>query len=77
MEELRLYLIVLQKAFDCVGWIKFPEMRQDIGVNVKERRLICNFHVGQIMKLSLNQWEPDSMQIEKGVRKEFFKVNYF
>ena len=41
----------------------------DIGVNWRERRLICNLYMGQRVKLRLNQGETDSVKIGRGVRQ--------
>ena len=59
----------LVKGFDRVDWTKFLEMLRNIGVNWMERRLICNLHMGQRVKLCLNQGETDSVKIGRGVRQ--------
>ena len=56
-EEMFLYFIDWQKAFDRVDWTKLMEILRNIEVNWRERRLIRNLHMGQRVKLRLNQGE--------------------
>ena len=53
-----LCFIDYQKAFDSVDWTKLQEMLRNIGVNLRERRLIRNLCMGQRVKLRLNQGKP-------------------
>ena len=70
-EVMCLCFIDWQKASDRVDWTKLLEMLRNIGVNWRERRLICNLYMGKRVKLSLNQGETDSVTIGRGVSQGY------
>ena len=76
-EDMCLYFIDWQKAFDRVDWTKLLEMLRSIGVNWRECRLIRNLYMGQRVKLHLNQGETNSVQIGRGVRQGFACHPYY
>ena len=57
------------EAFDRFDWTKLLEMLRNIGVNWREHQLIRNLHMGQRVKLRLNQGETDSVKIGRVVRQ--------
>ena len=68
-EEMCLCFIDWQKTFDCVDCTKLLEMFRNIGVNWRERRLMCNLYIGKRVKLRLNQGKTDSVKIRRGIRQ--------
>ena len=64
-EEMCLCFIDWQKAFDRVDWTKLLEMLRNIGVNWRERRLICNLYMGQRVKRRLNQGDTTVFRLEE------------
>jgi hypothetical protein len=68
-EELSVFFIDWQKAFDRVNWTKLMQILKKTGIDWHERRLISNLYMAQSVKVRLNQGERRSMKIGRGVRQ--------
>ena len=53
-EELCVYFIDWQKAFDRVNWTKLMQILKVPGIDWSERRLISNLYMAQSVKVRLN-----------------------
>jgi len=68
-EELSVYFIDWQKAFDRVNWTKLMQILKETGIDWRERRLISNLYMAQCVKVRLNRGEKRSVKIGRGVRQ--------
>ena len=44
-EDMCVHFLDWQNAFDSVDWNRLLEMRKNIGINWRERRLTCNLYM--------------------------------
>jgi len=68
-EELSVYFIDWQKAFDRVNWTKLMQILKETGINWRERRMISNLYMAQSVKVRLNRGETRSVKTGRGVRQ--------
>jgi hypothetical protein len=68
-EELYVYFIDWQKAFDRVNWTKLMQILKASGIDWRERRLISKLYMDQKVKVRLDRGETRSVQIGRGVRQ--------
>jgi len=66
-EELSVFLIDWQKAFDRVNWTKLMQILKDTGIDWHERRLISSLNMAQSIKVRLNREETRSVKIGREV----------
>jgi hypothetical protein len=69
-EELFSYLIVGQKAFDHVTWIKLMQILEGTDIHWRKRRLISKFDMDQSVRLKLVQGETRSVKMEEELDKD-------
>ena len=65
-EELCIWIIEWQKAFDRVNWTKLIQILKRTGIDWRERRLISKLYMDQRVKVRLDRGET-SVQIGRGV----------
>ena len=65
----RLCLVDLEKAFDCVKYEKLLEILKDKGVDWRERRLISNLYMKQEVALRVGDNMTEWFKIGRGVRQ--------
>jgi hypothetical protein len=68
-EELCVCFIDWQKAFEQVNWTKLMQILKGTGIDWRERRLISNFHVAEMVKVRLNRGETRGVKTGRGVRQ--------
>jgi len=68
-EELCIYFIYWQKAFDRVNWTKLMQILKISGIDWRERRLISKLYMDQRVKVRLDRGETGSVQSGRGVRQ--------
>jgi len=68
-EEMCIFFIDGQKAFDHVNWTKLMQILKGTGIDWHERRMISKLYMDQRVKLRLDRWETRSVQIGRGVRQ--------
>jgi len=68
-KEVCLLFVDLEKAFDRVNWTKLMEILKKIGVDWKERRLLSNLYMKQIVKVRIGEDITEGSEIGRGVRQ--------
>ena len=68
-EELCVWFIDWQKAFDKVNWTKLIQILKGTGIDWRERRLIGNLYIDRSVKVRLNRGETRSVKIGREVRQ--------
>jgi hypothetical protein len=69
-EELFVYLIDGQKAFDHVTWTKLMQILEGTDIHGRKRRMISKFYLNQSVRLKLVQGETRSIRMEEALDKD-------
>ena len=70
-QEVNICLFDLEKAFDRIRWDKLMEILKKIGVDWRERRLIQELCMGQVVAARTTEGETDLIEIGRGTRQGF------
>jgi len=70
-EELCVYFLHWQKAFDRINWTKLMQILKGTSIDWRGRRLVSNLFMAQSIKVRLNRGETRSVKIGRGVRQGF------
>ena len=68
-QEVNKYFVDFEKAFDRIRWDKLMEILKKIGVDWRERRLIKELYMGQVVAVRINEGETDLIAIGRGTRQ--------
>jgi hypothetical protein len=69
-EELFVYFIDGQKAFDHVTWTKLMQILEGTDIHGLKRRLISKFYMNQSVRIKLVQGETRSVRMEEALDKD-------
>ena len=68
-QEVNIYFVDFEKAFDRIRWDKLMEILKKIGVDWRERRLIKELYMGQVVAVRTNAGETDLIEIGRRTRQ--------
>ena len=68
-QEVNICFVDIEKAFDRIRWDKLMEILKKIGVDWRERRLIKELYMGQVVAIRTNEGETDLIEIGRGTRQ--------
>ena len=68
-QEVNICFVDFEKAFDRIRWDKLMEILKKIGVDWRERRLIKELYMGQVVAIRTNEGETDLIEIGRGTRQ--------
>src|SRR5438132_5721230 len=67
--EVFICLVVFEKGFHRIDWMKMLDILKEIGVDWKDRRLIMNLYMNQKAIVRIQQEYSDEGKIDRGVRQ--------
>ena len=67
-QEFNICLVDFDKAFERIRWDKLMEILTKTGVDWRERRLIKELYMGQVVTVRTNEGETDLIEIGRGTR---------
>ena len=67
--EVFIYFVDFEKAFDRIDWVKMVKILKKIGVDWRDRRLIMNLYMNQKAVIKIQQEVSDECEIGCGVRQ--------
>ena len=68
-KELYVCFVDYEKAFDRVNWVKMLDILKDLGVDWRDRKLICELYMKQEAVVRVMDEETDSCAVGRGVRQ--------
>ena len=68
-QEVNICFIDFEKTSDRIRWDKLMEILKKIGVDWRERRLIKELYMGQVVAVRTNEGETDLIEIGRGTRQ--------
>ena len=68
-QEVNICFVDFEKAFDRIRWDKLMEILKKIGVDWRERSLIKELYMGQLVAARTNKGETDLIEIGRGTRQ--------
>ena len=68
-KEVYICFVDFEKAFDRVNWVKMMTILKDIGIDIRDRRLIWNLYSKQSAVVKIADEMSDECQIGRGVRQ--------
>lgn len=68
-QALYLAFVDFEKAFDRVNWIKLMEIVKSVGVDWRDRKLICELSMGLTATVRTSNGESEPAEIGRGVRQ--------
>ena len=68
-KELFVCFVDYEKAFDRVKWVKMIGILKDLGIDWRDRRLICELYIKQEAVVRIMNEESEPCAIGRGVRQ--------
>ena len=68
-QEVNICFADFENAFDRIRWDKLMEILKKIGIDWRERGLIKELYMGQVVAIRTNEGETDLIEIRKGTRQ--------
>ena len=68
-KDLFVCFVDFEKAFDRVNWIKLMEILKNVGVDYRDRRMICELYMNQSAEVIIGEEISEAAEIGRGVRQ--------